>query len=163
MKNILVISSLIVLTLLAACSSVTDKQATSDDGKSVTTSSSTTTNKQPTTKAHAELLDERAYQGDELAAIKVINQRVSAFNERNVDNYAAAYTSDAASGIDQNIFQEMKTTITKLTTPKFIVVTKDGISVFVHESYQDSSFGPEGDTLYTLMKVDGKWKISGTD
>lgn len=144
MKKSLVISSLIALTFLAACSSASQ-------------------NVNITPVISAELLDEKSFQGEELEAVRVINQRVTAFNERDVEKYSETYISESAAGIDQTVFKEVKYTITKLISTKFVAVTNNSISVYVHESYQDAPFGSEGDTLYTLKKEDGKWKIQGTD
>ncbi|TJY42417.1 hypothetical protein E5161_10520 [Cohnella pontilimi] len=163
MKKLLVISSIIALTLLAACSSKASKSSSNDEAKSVATSSPTTTNRETTPVISTVLLDEKAFHGEELEAVKVINQRAKYYNERNSEKYPEIFTTDTVSSTDLAADKENKMIITKLSDPKFLSVKKELIAVSVHETYQDSPFGSEGDTVYTLKNIDGVWKIYGID
>ncbi|TYP79407.1 hypothetical protein [Paenibacillus methanolicus] len=156
MKKALIISSLLAMTLLAACSS--NSNITSPD----TPNNPVAVDNQKETDSVVTLLDEEAYQGDELEVVKTINQRVTFYNQRNNEQYPTVFTKETVSGTDLEADKDNKTIITKLSDPKF-TVQDDQITVAVHETYQDSPFGPEGDTLYTLKKVDEAWKIYGID
>lgn len=136
MKKVQQMSFLLLIILLSACSKKVE----------VTTT----------------YIDVNAYQGNQQEVLKVVNQRVEYFNKRDKDLYPTIFTKDSSQS-DIEAYEGNNTLITKMSEPKFLAESDDQITVSIHEEYKDSPYGPIGDTMYTLMKEDGRWKINGID
>ncbi|MBB3112607.1 hypothetical protein FHS18_004708 [Paenibacillus phyllosphaerae] len=161
----MVCAALVALGMvLSGCGAKEPAEARSTAASSLPSNDSGWTVYEPLNQSAAvELIDEAAYEGDELKVIQAVNKRVTYYNERNTESYKTLFTSDTVSGTDLGADPENKTIITKLSEPTFLVVKDDSITLTVHETYQDSPYGPVGDTLYTLQLEDGEWKIYGID
>ncbi|MDH6374298.1 uncharacterized protein YcfL [Paenibacillus sp. PastF-3] len=136
MRKIQLMSLILVLFFLSACSSKEEVKTT--------------------------YIDATAYQGAQQDVLSVVNQRVEYFNKRDKDLYASVFTKDSSQS-DIEAYEKDKTRIMKLSAPKFMSESENQITVSIHEEYKDSPYGSVGDTMYTLMKVDGAWKINGID
>lgn len=136
MKQVRFISLILALFFLSACSSKEEVKAI--------------------------YIDVSTYQGAQHDVLTVVNQRVEYFNERDKDLYASVFTKDSSQS-DIEAYQEDTTKIVKLSNPNFMSESEGQVTVSIHEEYKNSPYGSVGDTMYTLMKVDGTWKINGID
>ncbi|MCL6603904.1 MAG: hypothetical protein K6T94_13590 [Paenibacillus sp.] len=136
MKQLQLMSFILALLFLSACSTIEEVKTS--------------------------YIDVSAYQGAQKEVLKVVNQRVEYFNKRDKDLYTSVFTKDSSQS-DIEAYQKNETKIIKLSEPKFMSESENQVTVSIHEEYKDSPFGPVGDTMYTLMKEDGTWKINGLD
>lgn len=113
-------------------------------------------------EGNALYIDTSTYEGTQQEVLDVVNQRVEYFNMRDKELYATVFTKDSSQS-DIDAYEGIETQIIRLSEPKFMAESKSQVTVSIHEEYKNSPYGEVGDTMYTLMKEDGKWKINGID